>query len=261
MAALQQGAKPSMKPIPALRALLLLPVLAFLAACGSAPVQRETVPAPTYPATEPATGPVDARTAAQNFVAVVDQMEPVVEAECRRRQPQGRCDFLIAVDDRQGQPPNAYQTVNAEGRPVLAFTLALIADARNRDEIAFVLGHEASHHILGHLPRTQAQAATGAMILGTLATIGGADAAGVKNAQELGASVAARSYSKGYELEADRLGTVLTWRAGFDPGRGAEFFRRLPDPGDRFLGTHPQTADRQRAVWDTLRALQAGQLS
>lgn len=232
-----------------------------MAACAPVLVERQTVPAPTYPATEPAPSRVDARTAAHNFIAVVDQMEPVVEAECRRRQPAARCDFLIAVDDRQGQPPNAFQTVDATGRPVLAFTLALIADARNRDEIAFVLGHEAAHHIAGHLPRTQSTAATGAMILGTLATLGGADSEGVKHAQEIGATVGARSYSKAYELEADRLGTVLTWRAGFDPARGAAFFTRLPDPGDQFLGSHPQTADRQRAIWETLRALQTGQVS
>lgn len=246
-----------------MRALLLFPVLALLAACASAPVrlERETVPAPTYPATAAPTPRLDARTAAQNFVAVVDQMEPVVEAECRRRQPADRCDFLIAVDDRPGQPANAYQTVDANGRPVLAFTLALIADARNRDEIAFVLGHEGAHHISGHLPRTQAQAATGAMILGTLATIGGANEAAVRNAQEIGATMGARSYSKAYELEADRLGTVLTWRAGFDPARGAAFFSRLPDPGDQFLGTHPPTADRQRVIWETLQALRSGQIS
>ena len=249
----------------ALRLLPLLPLLAFLVACAPAgrpvAIERETVPAPTYPGTDAEPARVDARTAAHNFIAVVDQMEPVVEAECRRRQPAGRCDNLIAVDDRAGQPANAYQTVNEEGRPVLAFTLALIADARNRDEIAFVLGHEAGHHILGHLPRTQAQAATGALILGTLATIGGADATGVRSAQELGATVGARSYSKGYELEADRLGTVLTWRAGFDPARGAAFFSRLPDPGDQFLGSHPQTADRQRVIWETIRQLQAGGIS
>lgn len=245
-----------------MRVFLCLPILALLAACaGPATLQRETVPAPTLPATEPTPDRLDARTAAHNFIAVVDQMEPVVEQECHRRQPKGRCDFLIAVDDRQGQPPNAYQTVNAEGRPVLAFTLALIADARNRDEIAFVLGHEAGHHILGHLPRTQAQAATGALILGTLATIGGADATGVQSAQEIGATMGARSYSKAYELEADRMGTVLTWRAGFDPARGAAFFRRLPDPGDEFLGTHPQTADRQRAIWETLQGLRSGKIS
>ncbi|MDB4254950.1 peptidase M48, partial [bacterium] len=36
--------------------------------------------------------------------------------------------------------------------------------------------------------------------------------------------------------------------AGFDPLNGAQFFFRVPDPGDRFLGTHPANADRLRTV-------------
>ena len=36
--------------------------------------------------------------------------------------------------------------------------------------------------------------------------------------------------------------------AGYDPRIGALYFARIPDPGDRFLGTHPPNADRQRVV-------------
>ena len=39
------------------------------------------------------------------------------------------------------------------GRPIIAFTISLIADVRNRDELAFVMSHEAAHHILGHIAR------------------------------------------------------------------------------------------------------------
>ena len=67
-------------------------------------------------------------------------------------------------------------------------------------------------------------------------------AAGVDEATKLGAQVGARSYSKDFELEADALGTVITHRAGFSPLKGAAFFTRIPDPGDRFLGTHPPNA-------------------
>lgn len=247
--------------------LLLLLLAVVTGACAPMPSERgpssqpRRTEAPVDPNAPYVAPPLlDAKTAAHNFIAVVDRMEPVVENECRRQQPRGNCDFLIAVDDRPGQPPNAFQTVDAEGRPVLAFTIALIADARNQDELAFIMGHEAGHHILGHLPRTQQQAAAGAMILGTLATLSGADSDGVKQAEGLGASMASRTYSKGYELEADRLGTVLAWRAGYDPVRGAQFFRRIPDPGDKFLGSHPPNAERQSVVARTVRQLQTGAL-
>ncbi len=58
----------------------------------------------------------------------------------------------------------------------------------------------------------------------------------------------ARTYSKGFELEADALGAEIAWRTGYDPVIGTGFFDRLPDPGDRFMGTHPANAQRKAVV-------------
>ncbi|MEC3861261.1 M48 family metallopeptidase [Mesobacterium sp. TK19101] len=196
-----------------------------------------------------------AQRAAQQFVSVVDRVEPVAEEECRRATRGVNCDYQIVVDDTPGEAPNAFQTVDANGRPILAFNLALILSAQNADELAFVMGHEASHHIAGHLGRAQQNAAVGALIFSGLAALGGGSADAVRNAEQMGASLGARSFSKEFELEADRLGTVIAIRAGFDPVRGAEFFTRLPDPGDKFLGTHPPNAARIEAVRRTAAAL------
>ncbi|MEO1779536.1 MAG: M48 family metallopeptidase, partial [Pseudomonadota bacterium] len=144
-----------------------------------------------------------------------------------------------------------YQTLDDNGRPIIAFTLALIADARNADELAFVMSHEAAHHIRGHIARQQANAAVGAEIFAGLATLTGGGASAVEAAQRIGANVGARTYSKDFELEADELGTILTDLAGYDPLRGAQFFNRIPDPGDRFLGTHPPNAQRLEIVRQT----------
>ncbi len=206
----------------------------------------------------PAAGRVDATTAARNFVSVVTRMEPLVEAECRQRRPDTNCNFRIVVDDRPGQPPNAYQTLDSAGRPIIAFTIPLIADARNADELAFILGHEASHHILAHIPRQRETALTGAILLGGLAAASGGDEAAVRQARDLGATMGARTYSKDFELEADELGTVIAYRAGYDPVRGAAFFTRIPDPGNRFLGSHPPNAERIAVVRRTVARLMAG---
>ena len=37
---------------------------------------------------------------------------------------------------------------------------------------------------------------------------------------------------------------------------GTGFFDRLPDPGDRFLGTHPPNAERKAVVAATVRQMQ-----
>ncbi|MEZ5684732.1 MAG: M48 family metalloprotease [Paracoccaceae bacterium] len=72
----------------------------------------------------------------------------------------------MVVDDRPDQPANAFQTEDKYGRPVVGFTLGLIAEAANRDELAFVMGHEAAHHIAGHLQSKTRDAVAGALILG-----------------------------------------------------------------------------------------------
>jgi len=200
---------------------------------------------------EPIPNRITPDNAAQNFIAVVRRVEPVAEQVCRERKPRGNCDFLIVVDDRPGAPPNAFQTLDRTGRPVIGFTLSLIADARNQDELAFVLGHEAAHHIAGHIPLAQRSASEGALVGGLIATLGGFDPQGVDTLAQLGATVGARRFSKEFELEADALGTVIAARAGYDPVRGAAFFNRIPDPGDRFLGSHPPNADRIRVVQQT----------
>ncbi|MDB5664584.1 MAG: Peptidase [Cypionkella sp.] len=188
------------------------------------------------------------RGAALNFLTVVGQVEPVAEAYCRAHRVAQRCDFQIVIDDRPGQSANAFQTVDRAGRPVIAFSLALIADARNADEIAFVLGHEAAHHILGHIPKQEQSALSGAMMAGILAAAAGAGQSEVEQAQKVGAGLATRRFSKDYELQADAIGAEITFHAGFDPMRGTGFFDRLPDPGDDFLGTHPGNSERKAVV-------------
>jgi predicted Zn-dependent protease len=216
-------------------------------------------PLPAPPdAAQPMAAAPPARAAAETFLRVVATVEPVAEQVCRERGVARICDFRIVVDDRPGQPPNAFQTLDNRGRPVIGFTLALIADARNADELAFVLGHEAAHHIAGHIPRRQDQAMTGALLAGALAQAQGLTPEEVRTAQEIGAELAARSYSKEFELEADALGAEIALLSGYDPIRGSGFFDRLPDPGDRFLGSHPPNAQRKAQVAAVVRRLQGG---
>lgn len=232
-----------------------------LSACAGGPVgtpkperaDKVSVPIPSGRA-EPISDSMPTRRAKRNFVNAVAAIEPVAEAICRERAPQRNCDFLILVDDTVNAPPNAFQTLDTTGRPIIAFTVPLIAATRNIDEMAFILAHEAAHHIAGHLPIQRRNATIGASIFGGLAGIF-SDQETVRTAQQFGAAIGARTYSKDFELEADALGTIIADRAGFDPLRGAEFFFRIPDPGNRFLGTHPANAARFDTVQRTAQSL------
>lgn len=222
--------------------------MVVLAGCAGVEVSTnvpQTAPAPqASPAPD---GPrVSGRRAAANFDTVVRRVEPVAERFCRARAPGLNCDFQIIIDRDAGNVVNAFQTLGPNGVPIIGFTPGLIAEARTQDELAFVMAHEAAHHIEGHIGQTQQNAALGGLLATTLAGALGASDVGL--AGRIGSTVAARSYSKEFELEADALGTVITDAAGYDPVKGAEFFNRIPDPGDRFLGTHPPNADRIRTV-------------
>lgn len=205
--------------------------------------------------------PRDPSATARAFVEVLRRMEPAVEREClARRQSLISCDFQFVVVDDPEAELNAFQELDRQGRPVIGFTLALIAAAHNADELAFVVGHEASHHILEHIAQRRASARQGAVVFGALATAYGADLKEVRRAQDVGAQFGSRYYSKEWELQADYLGTIITFAAGFDPVHGAQFFMRIPDPGDRILGSHPARAARLAAVAQATTDLRAGRI-
>ena len=193
------------------------------------------------------TTPLSPKQAANNFLGVIRKMEPAVERECvARRTTNINCDYQFVVDDRLEMEPNAFQTLDDSGRPIIGFTVSLIAAAQNADELAFVVGHEASHHILNHLQRKSSSATAGA------------DSSTIGSIQQMGANVGSRVYSKEWELQADYMGAVVTMNAGYDPVNGAEFFRRMPDPGNQVLGSHPSRSARMAQVQKAVADVRAG---
>ncbi|MBO9472738.1 M48 family metalloprotease [Shimia sp. R10_1] len=230
--------------------------MATVAAVALAACETTTTTAPPRTTPQAKAPKITVKQAEARLAPIIATMEPVAERECRRRAARGTdCDYKISVDPRTDIPPNAYQTVDKNGRPLIIFTAPLIAETRNQHELAFVMGHEAAHHIAGHLTRQQADALTGAALGAILIGLAGGSASSIDAAANLGASVGSRSFSKEYELEADSLGTVLTKQAGYDPLIGVGFFERTPDPGNVFLGTHPPNASRIEIVKRTAAGL------
>ena len=227
---------------------LLLSGAALLTACVE--------PVPSTPSTQAPKTVTSQAAGEARFTRVVSRMEPIAEQQCRALVASNvNCDFAILLDDDPNKGSNAYQTLDRNGRPILAFTAQILTEFQNDDELAFVLGHEAAHHIEGHIAETQTTAVAGALAGGLLAAVLGGGQAAVDIGSNLGSSVGARAYSKDHELEADRLGAIITERAGYDALRGAAFFERIPDPGDRFLGSHPPNGQRIQVVKETVAGL------
>ena len=226
-----------------------------LVSCGGAPAVPTVRPAPPVAqapqSSQPLVNPV------ASFKRVIGRVEPVGTEICRGMTSQQPCDFAIYVDNRpdSGSVINAYQTESETGQPVVIFTAALLKSVRNEDELAFILGHEMAHHIAGHIRKQSANTWLGAIALGGLAAAVGGDSTMVDLAADIGAGIGSRVYSKEHELQADEIGTVIAHRAGYDAVAGSMFFNRLPDPGDRVLGTHPPNAARLTRVRATVAKL------
>lgn len=141
------------------------------------------------------------------YAVIAARMEPVIERECRARAPpRSRCNYQIFVETHppEAPPANAYQGEDRRGQPTIAFTRKLLRELRSDDEIAFIMGHEAAHHIRGHLP-VKTEALIAGWIAGEVAATvaGGASAEETQQAAALGGLIAISGFSKEFELEAD----------------------------------------------------------
>lgn len=197
----------------------------------------------------------DTTVTVETFREVSEAIGSEARAECLRKGTTPNCNFRILVDLNPRAPANAFQTLDENNQPVIVFTRQMIRSAQNADELAFVMGHEAAHHVLGHIARQTKNANLTAENFGKLARLHGWDEEEIAQAQKLGAEVGKQAYAKDFELEADQMGTVITYNAGYNPLIGAKYFDRIPDPGDRFLGSHPPNAARVQIVLETANKL------
>ncbi len=226
------------------RIVIVLAVL--LAGCGVGNGRQVFVSAEDWNPKTPAL-----RERAPTFRQVSRAVGDAATDTCRRQSAGRNCDFRILVDLEPFTEPNAFQTLDDEGHPLIIFSQKMIQSTRNGDEMAFVMSHEAAHHILSHIARQIENANEGARVFGELAQSRGEDPEGVELARKLGAEVGVQSYTKTFELEADKLGTIIAFKAGYNPLVGMDFFNRIPDPGGTFLATHPPNSKRAAAVLET----------
>ncbi len=188
-----------------------------------------------------------------DITAVASRVTPTATEMCIEMRPGLDCNYQVLVHPDPSAPMNAFHTVDRAGRPLIVFTRNMIAEFENQDEMAFVIGHEAAHHIGRHIPQRQQTAMVGGVLAGIVAAAVAGDSAGgssntIDSAVRFGSMIGGRVYSKDHEIEADRIGAMITELAGYDSVVGVELFHRLPDPGNQFLGSHPPNSQRVEAV-------------
>ncbi|RYG51328.1 MAG: M48 family peptidase [Chitinophagaceae bacterium] len=119
--------------------------------------------------------------------------------------------------------------------------------------LAAVLGHEIGHAIAGHSAERMSQE-LGSQVIGVAGNV-----ALSKNQQQqsvfntiygVGGPLLMLSWSRGQELESDRLGLVFMAMAGYDPNTAIQFWERMAQQSQssqkppEFLSTHPSDATR-----------------
>jgi beta-barrel assembly-enhancing protease len=139
----------------------------------------------------------------------------------------------------QAQPINAFALPG--GFVYLTHSLVDFCD-QDRDELAFILGHEMGHIVGRHaIDRLVANTALRAAI-SRLTPVGGVARQSVAR---LASTLFQQSYSQDQELEADGYGVLLARSAGFDPHAAIRLLDRLGAELDHvpvlgsYLASHP----------------------
>ena len=150
--------------------------------------------------------------------------------------------------------------INAFALPggYIGINAGLLLTTRNESELAGVLSHEVAHvtqrHIARQLEATQTAnlATMAALLVALIASGGSGDLA--QAALTLGISGIQQrqiNFTRGHELEADRVGIRTLAAAGYDPDGMASFFQRMEEQtrlyGDavpEILRTHPVNVTR-----------------
>jgi Zn-dependent protease with chaperone function len=169
---------------------------------------------------------------------------------------------LVAVIPQQYTWPYEFHVV--QEKDINAFALpggqmfvniGTITAADNEAQLAGVMAHEMSHVYMQHSAKqmekaqwTQGLAGLAGAILGGSSSIwAGLARAGI----QIGAGTVMLKYSRTDEAQADHVGAIIMYKAGYNPMAMADFFKKLAaqgGSGPQFLSDHPNPGNRETAI-------------
>ena len=140
------------------------------------------------------------------------------------------------------------------GGPIF-INVGTITSAQNEAQLAGVMSHEMSHVYMQHSAK-QVKQNTVPSILGAIGEIAGQMIGGVGGAiASMGGRITggmlSMKYSRGDEAQADAVGAVIMYKAGYNPVQLAQFFEILSKQGGnppQFLSDHPNPGNRTAAI-------------
>ena len=175
-----------------------------------------------------------------------EQSEALINAE-------KTCDYSIA--ETYSDTVNAY----ADGKNIV-LSAGMLRFTQNDNELALVIAHEIAHNAMDHMEAKKANYGSGS-ILDIAAALAGVNTGGAFG------NIAARSYTKGYEAEADYVGLYIMALADISIEDAPDFWRRMaathPEStrSGGFLSSHPTTSERFVALDSAIQEIQEKQNS
>jgi len=159
----------------------------------------------------------------------------------------------------------AQKDINAFALPggPMFVNIGTITAAANEAQLAGVMAHEMSHVYMQHSAKQEHKAQTASIFEGLAgaalgATMGGA----VGELGEMGIQMTAQGvmlkYSRGDESQADAVGAIILYKAGYNPQALADFFETLEKQGGQappqWLSDHPNPGNRREAIEKEIRS-------
>jgi predicted Zn-dependent protease len=162
----------------------------------------------------------------------------------------------------------AQKEINAFALPggPMFVNIGTITAAANEAELAGVMAHEMSHVYMQHSAKQAHKAETTGILAGiaeaTLGATEGGKAGGmVGQLGDMGIQMGSQGfmlkYSRSDESQADAVGAMILYKAGYNPQALANFFKTLEAQGGKappqWLSDHPDPGNREQAIEKEIR--------
>jgi Zn-dependent protease with chaperone function len=158
----------------------------------------------------------------------------------------------------------AQKEINAFALPggPMFVNIGTITAADNEAELAGVMAHEMSHVIMQHSAKQADKAQWTGLLAGLAGGLAGATLGGIAGqAAQMGIQFGAQGltlkYSRTDESQADAVGAIILYKAGYNPQALADFFQKLESQSagapPELLSDHPNPGNRTQAIEKEIR--------
>jgi beta-barrel assembly-enhancing protease len=153
----------------------------------------------------------------------------------------------------------AQKEINAFALPggTMFINIGTITASDNEAELAGVMAHEMSHVYMQHSAKQAGKAETTSLLAGIAGAVLGGTVGGVAGELgEMGIQMGEKGlilkYSRGDESQADAVGAIILYKAGYNPQALADFFKKLESEGGsappQLLSDHPNPGNREEKI-------------